>query len=845
MGDVRRNVALGPGMAIMGHFSYYERIPQTTGVRGRTIRLVRRTLARHFVADTADSRSALSESVRFPAGSPRRTESSRRASVHASGSPTSLRLHGKGARRLGVTAAPRAYFEIQLCVASFSLRLTGTARTRLGEPAISRESTIPMLKGAAIVLIALATFAPLGLWLQRHYDNSRADLNETSKIFAVPQQCRPEPGERLIYLSGMLFIPAAIFLFARFSARFPLPTRLRSDWIETIGLCLLTGGLVWFSTFATSGDKDDAGNGHYHVRFNFLREHPAALAFVPLFVAFGIRTASKDNNLIPSSLTDAKSLKAPWSLSARWFWPLLITVSIVPWAGSVFSDQWYYASKWHFNAVFDSVVRVNLPKTLPDDATSPNGQYAWFLGPHVRCIGLSVAKFTAVMGLLTAGSFLMVGLFLWRQVNRPFLAIAGLIATLFNGWVLFLTVEGPHRGAYLDLYFQYVPLRLLVPASALGLIGCWLQKPTRVLSRTIWGLVACGILWNLDSGAPAFVGWVLMLLYIESEPGRPKGRILRCASQFAEGCVAVAGIFAIHALCSRWSGGAWPNYSLLFRSQFIFYAHGFAMLPGMPWPGTWMLVIAVYLAGLTYAGVAHANGTGNPRARAVFLVSVLGLMLFSYYQGRSHRAVLILAWWPVFPLLTLLLDALLDQIGEISWRRLPLGLVACLPAAILVGSVASFFENLNMVGDYAGRQLSSVIYPGPISFDGDAAIVRSIPLAGEPMWIISSRESILHLASRRSELTPCSFNELLLMADYPAVAKKLEASPDVCIWLDRIELESELSRHQGVQFVAELLARSYEPIAVGERGWLFRRRKPNRVDQNATIVVKEHFREAR
>jgi hypothetical protein len=705
-----------------------------------------------------------------------------------------------------------------------------------------------MLKGAIIVLIALAAFAPLGLWLHRHYGNSPPDLSETSKIFAVPQECRPEPGERLIYLSGMVFVPTCIFLLASLSARFPLPLKLQSDWIEGFSLCLLTGGLVWFCAFATSGDKDDAGNGHYHVRFNFLREHPAALVFVPLFVALGIRPAPKDKNLLPPSqaldTSDALNLKAPWRPAARWFWPLLITVSIVPWASSIFSDQWYYAGKWHFNAVFDSVVRVYLGKTLLVDSTCQYGQYAWFLAPLFRCIGLSVAKFTAVMGLLTASSFLMIGLFLRQQVTRPLLAIAGLTTTLFNCWMLFLTVEGPHRGAYLDLYFQYVPLRLLIPASVLGLTGCWLQKPTRTLSRLIWGLLACGLLWNLDSGAPAFMAWVLTLLYIESEPVRPRGRVVRYLGQCAEGVVAVAAVFAIHAVCTHWSSGVWANYTLLFRSQFIFYAHGFAMLP-MPWPGTWMLVIAVYVAGLTFAGVAQATGTSDPRARAVFLLSVLGLMLFSYYQGRSHRAVLILAWWPIFPLLTLLLDVLLDQIREISWRRLPLGLVACLPAAVLVGSVASFVENLNMVGDYAGRQLGSVMYPGPISFEGDAAIARSIPPAGEPMWIISSRESILHLASRRSELTACSFNELLLMADYPAIAKKLEASPGACIWLDKTELEFGLSQHQGVRFVAELLAQSYEPIAVGERGWLFRRRLANRVDQNATIAVKEHSRAAR
>ena len=489
-----------------------------------------------------------------------------------------------------------------------------------------------MLRGALIILIALAAFAPLGIWLQRHYANFEANPKEARAIFAVPQECRPEPGERLIYLSGMVCITACIFILSRLSAYLSVPVRLRSSWIEGIGLCTLAGGLVCFAAFATKGDKDDAGNGHYHVRFNYFREHPAALVFVPMAMALGIRFGSR---------------KAP---AGRWFWPLLAIVALVPWVASVFGDRWYYASQWHFNAVFDSLVRVHLGKSLLVDSTCQYGLYAWFLAPVFRCIGLSVAKFTFIMGFLTAGSFCMIGVFLWRQVNHPLMAVAGLIATLFNGWMLFLTVEGPHRGAYLDLYFQYVPLRLLIPAILLGLAGCWLHAATRALSLLIWVLLACGLLWNLDSGAPAFVAWVLTLLYIESERDRPRGRILRLVKQFSTAVAAVAGTFAVHALSSHWSAGEWPHYTLLFRSQYIFYAHGFAMLP-MPWPGTWMVVIAVYLIGLTLAGLAHAQGSCSSRARAVFLLSVLGLMLFSYYQGRSHRAVLILAWWPMFPLL--------------------------------------------------------------------------------------------------------------------------------------------------------------------------------------------------
>ena len=527
---------------------------------------------------------------------------------------------------------------------------------------------------------------------------------------------------------------------------------------------------------------------------------------VPLFVVLCVKTANW-RLLWVGSL--AISHSSP--VDARWFWPALVTVVIVPLSASIFSDHWYYPAQWHFNAVFDSVVRVYLGKTLLVDSTSQYGLYAWFLAPLFRTIGLSVAKFTAVMGLLTAVSYFMIGLFLQRQVSRPLLAIAGLITTLFNGWMLFLTVEGPHRGSYLDLYFQYVPLRLLFPALLLGLAGCWLQKPSRGLSRLIWVTVACGVLWNLDSGAPTFVAWVLTLLYIEHRPAGKATAAASCAwrGNSLEGWTGRRRRFCRAWLSSHWSGGAWPNYTFLFRSQYIFYAHGFAMLP-MPWPGTWMAVIAVYVIGLTFAGLAHAGGTHAPKARAVFLLSVLGLMLFSYYQGRSHRAVLILAWWPVFPLATLLFDSLLEQVAEARWRRFAIGTVAYLPAAILIGSVASFFENVNMVGDYAGRQIASVIYPAHSSIDMDTAILRDFPMAGEPVWIISSRESILHLASRRPELAPCSFNELLLMADYPTIAKKLESHPDACIWLDKVELEFGLSQHQGVRFVAELLARSYQ-----------------------------------
>lgn len=675
-----------------------------------------------------------------------------------------------------------------------------------------------MLKGAVIIVLALALFAPLGLWIHRHWSAAASDPTISHALFAVPEECRPEPAERLIYLSGLVLVPGCIFALARLASGCADLSSSQASGSRAILSCLLAIGLVFFAVYAFGGDKDDAGQGWYHVRFNFFREHPVVLVIVPVWLALVAlyRPGVEKRN--------------------RWYWPLVGCVALVPWAGSVFPDTWLYAGKWHFNAVFDSLVRMHVGKTLLVDSTAQYGLYAWFLNPIFRVFGLSVAKFTTLMGLLTACSYGMIGLFLKRQLSRPLIAALGLIATLFNGWMLFLTVEGPHRGSYFDLYFQYVPLRLFIPALMLGLAGSWLASPSNARGRLLWAVLACGLLWNLDSGAPAFAAWALTLIFLETEPARPPGRLRRLLTEFAIAGAAVSALFCTYALHARWAAGAWPDFTLLFRSQLIFYAHGFAMLP-MPWPGAWMAIIALYLIGLACAALDHAKGACTGRSRAMFLVSVLGLLLFSYYQGRSHRAVLILAWWPAFPLLALLLDALLDLMEQERQSRSALGAIACLPAAILLGSTFSFFTHLGMVGDYTGRQLGSLLYPGTSGLSVDAAILSRLPTRGAPVWIISSRESILHLKTGRRQMAPCSFNELLLMQDYPKLASMLKENPSACIWIDKRELELAIAHHQGVHYVADMLAQSYEPIAVGEQGWLFRRRSRSEPVESRSLTA--------
>ena len=75
------------------------------------------------------------------------------------------------------------------------------------------------------------------------------------------------------------------------------------------------------------------------------------------------------------------------------------------------------SGKWHFNAVFDSLVRVHLGKTLLVDSAAQYGLYAWFLsGSMDRTVRREIH---CTDGFVGGKLYAMIRLFLKRQTNRP------------------------------------------------------------------------------------------------------------------------------------------------------------------------------------------------------------------------------------------------------------------------------------------------------------------------------------------------------------------------------------------------------------------------------------------
>ena len=304
-------------------------------------------------------------------------------------------------------------------------------------------------------------------------------------------------------------------------------------------------------------------------------------------------------------------------------------------------------------------------------------------------------------------------------------AFIGFAALLFNTWFFFSKQTALHP------YYQYLPIRLVFPAFLVLLAWRQLRQPTR---RLYWGLLAflaVGVLWNLDAGLPSMLAWTLTLCFAELFRDDWRSMVGRILGHSAAATGVLTAAAAFYSVAVRLRYGAFPDYGEFFHYQSLYFVAGYYKLPMSP-PATWLLVGLVYLAGLAYAAFALVTRQGTPRAKMIFLLSLLGVGLSSYFQGRSHPNILVLVWWPCQLLLVLFLDDLLLRLKQRPARVLPWFATALL-AWFLVGSAVSLAPELRFAGNVIVGNFRAMADPKvPRQQQEEAALLaRPGPAGGE------------------------------------------------------------------------------------------------------------------
>jgi hypothetical protein len=427
------------------------------------------------------------------------------------------------------------------------------------------------------------------------------------------------------------------------------------------------------------------------------------------------------------------------------------------------------------------------------------------------------------MGALTALSFGMVGFCLAKLLSNKWVALLGFLATVFNAWLCFVYIAPAMSLPFLDVYFQYHPIRLLFPACSVLLAWTYLARPSRGLYWISLGLLAAGVLWNIDSGVPAFLSWVGLVCFAEvAERGWPSG-LRKSALHLVAACLSFTAVVVAWSVGMRLLYGAFPDYASAIRYQQLFYLAGFCMLP-MPLPGTWMVVVLIYLAGLMRAFMALAAGRCTIRARMAFYFSLLGVGLFAYFQGRSAKAVLTLAWWPCFPLMALFLDELLDHFKGRAPR--PLAAVAALLLLwFLAGSSWSLFAGSQFLRSSIEAQFALAALPGsPLA--EEVLLLKAATPPGVSALVISYHDGLVHLHSGVPSLARSSINQLLLIEDYADICEALETSPTSPVFIgNEIATDFVLSstHNLGIKRLMVMIQAKYRVTARSRYGCIYQR----------------------
>lgn len=377
-----------------------------------------------------------------------------------------------------------------------------------------------------------------------------------------------------------------------------------------------------------------------------------------------------------------------------------------------------YSYSYHFNAYFYSVVQVFGGKILLIDITNLYGFYPYFLQPIFKILGLDVIQLTAVTGVLLAGHFLILFFLITRVIRSRIIAICALLA-IPGDWLWTKFAIG------YDPYFQYCPHRVLFPGLLL-FIAWFYQKSSGAAKYLLYYLafVVSGIalLWNLDAGVVVFGTWVLFLYYEtlgQWTTLRLRKTVLVIGKHTLIALTVVILSFGSLYIYTFVRSGFFPDMGKYTDYQMMFYGAGLAMIP-MPLIHPWNLVALIYMVGICisfnslvknmHSSVSEEDQAQSGRVNMIFIISIMGAGLFSYYQGRSHDYNLFATLWSTFFLIAIYADSLLwhiskdtDKTSSIKYNRatnIATGSLFLLLSVILVcyaGGIVELFPK------FAGR----------------------------------------------------------------------------------------------------------------------------------------------
>jgi hypothetical protein len=315
------------------------------------------------------------------------------------------------------------------------------------------------------------------------------------------------------------------------------------------------------------------------------------------------------------------------------------------------------------------------------------GFYARMLAPFFKFNSTTLFNISLLMGLL----FIVSSFAIYRTLsgivkNQIAVPAFALLFFLSSGTWSFL--DAGKAQVSIDPYFAYYPIRFLFPALMVLFFYLHAAYKEKYLIAICGLLGGVSLWWNFDSGV-ATAGAASATMFLQVIFSRK-----RFADTIRFGIFLIAmsiSFFLLLLIFSIQQGGIIsPAESLKYVE--LFSRSGYMMLPLPGFPSPWFLIAGLYLLGIIISLRGLISGKSTVFHKMSLFLAILGIGLFTYYQGRSHLFNLPPVIWPALLLLFIFSDRLLRMLrcgllnGSFKLALLPtVFLTFCALATIIKG----------------------------------------------------------------------------------------------------------------------------------------------------------------
>lgn len=637
-----------------------------------------------------------------------------------------------------------------------------------------------------------------------------------------PEFVAPEPAERMAYLWCLICIPIFMLLIHP-----TVRAKVAQQPADRIWTCFIWSCIVMLLLIAWGA----LGDGGFYWSGSLVYANP--IGFVLATIAGAAVSQLSLNDFLHAA--DHRRL-----LLVRDF---ALATAVVAFIGMtsvlrVFTGADPYVADNHFEAVFFTSTQVALGATLLVDLPHQYGLYPEFLAPIFNLFGgITVLRFTVVMAILQAVAYSLWLAALFQVMRTPWMAMLTFLGAF--SLVSFLVPLFSIRQnfiPYYDPYFQYFPIRTLFPAIALYAMA-WITEQDRFgkrLRRCLpSAILGAGVLWNADAGVPALGAWIMCLCH-QAIVRRQRAAtsvvlaIRDAAAVALEALLCAAATIALGMAALAWKAGAWPDLSMSWRHQKVFYEIGFFMLP-MRVMHSWVAWAAVIMAALSFGiwplSTQFRDGRHMALRSTLFGWAVLTCGLFSYYQGRSHD------WaFPVvlpFPLALvgvaiarLALPTAYDSDAQHKWRIASGVLTASFVVSMASGAVGPWCNDLFLWKLVQNRWHGFTVAANRNAEANAVRFAKQRLAPGDEALILSNHAGIYHAETLTKSMLPSSLVELVLESDRDELLQTIAESKR--IFADRSVLAVQVpnTNHKTNALISKQLTLGFHRVAESSDGYI-------------------------